>query len=290
MSRRVEISTLLPPITLSIATISCIVFLLTISSSPSPCHAFAPTSSRLSRHYTLNEKIGCSLSLASSEAPNTPIKSDAQNSSKKNNQLLTHADIEWRLRPPEGTSRLDRLKIELGANIIRADRKLRGLPSPPLLCPKGGRALLEAYYKEPGEEKKKKVGRFGITTARGPSCDEIDTTIRQLYQIDPPPNTAAIAAIIYMFVEPDHRNQNIGALALDVISAIHTVQGVDFTVLVADDNGSGGLVRWYERNGYSKAPLMQDVLGSPGGEFGVAMIRPVRVEEGFFERCLIRWW
>mmetsp|Transcript_28838 Transcript_28838/g.60011 ORF Transcript_28838/g.60011 Transcript_28838/m.60011 type:complete len:94 (+) Transcript_28838:248-529(+) len=93
-----------------------------------------------------------------------------------------------------------------------------------------------------------------------------------------------------MFVEPDHRNQNIGALALDVISAIHTVQGVDFTVLVADDNGSGGLVRWYERNGYSKAPLMQDVLGSPGGEFGVAMIRPVRVEEGFFERCLIRWW
>jgi len=154
MSRRVEISTLLPPITLSIATISCIVFLLTISSSPSPCHAFAPTSSRLSRHYTLNEKIGCSLSLASSEAPNTPIKSDAQNSSKKNNQLLTHADIEWRLRPPEGTSRLDRLKIELGANIIRADRKLRGLPSPPLLCPKGGRALLEAYYKEPGRRKK----------------------------------------------------------------------------------------------------------------------------------------
>lgn len=147
MIRRVEKSTLLPPIALSIATISCIVFILTISSSPTPGHAFAPTSSRLSRYSTLNQKVGYCLSLASSGASNTSINTDTQNTSKKNNQPLTHADIEWRLRPPEGTSRLDRLKIKLGANIIRADRKLRGLPPPPLLCPKGGRALLEAYYK-----------------------------------------------------------------------------------------------------------------------------------------------
>ena len=93
-----------------------------------------------------------------------------------------------------------------------------------------------------------------------------------------------------MFVEPDYRNRNVGALALDVISAIHSVQAVDFTVLVADDDGSGGLVRWYEENGFSQAPLMQNVLGSPDGRYGIAMIAPVRVDAGFFDRCVVKWW
>lgn len=60
---------------------------------------------------------------------------------------LEHADIEWRLRPPEGTSRIDRLKLKVGANILRLDAKLRGQKMPPILCPRGGQAVLEAYYK-----------------------------------------------------------------------------------------------------------------------------------------------
>jgi hypothetical protein len=60
---------------------------------------------------------------------------------------LLYSDIEWRLRPPEGTSRLDQLKIKLGANILRLESKLKGGKLPPVLCPRGGRALLEAYHK-----------------------------------------------------------------------------------------------------------------------------------------------
>jgi GNAT superfamily N-acetyltransferase len=93
-----------------------------------------------------------------------------------------------------------------------------------------------------------------------------------------------------MFVEPKYRKLGVGSLALEVISAIHSVQAVDFTVLVADDNGSGGLVKWYETNGFSKAPLMQKVLGSPDGKFGVSMISPVSVKEGFFDECQVKWW
>ena len=93
-----------------------------------------------------------------------------------------------------------------------------------------------------------------------------------------------------MFVEPDYRKLGIGSLALEVILAIHSLQAVDFTVLVADDNGSGDLVRWYEKNGFLKAPLMQKILGSPDGQFGAAMIRPVSVREGFFEKCKVKWW
>ena len=117
----------------------------------------------------------------------------------------------------------------------------------------------------------------------------VDTTIRELYNINPS-LSATIGAIIYMFIEPEYRKFGVGSLALEVISAIHSVQAVDFTVLVADDNGSGGLVRWYESHGFSKAPLMQKVLGSPDGKFGTAMIRPVSVSAGFFNECQVKWW
>ena len=125
---------------------------------------------------------------------------------------------------------------------------------------------------------------------RLPACRAVDATIRETYGIDPPPRSAAIAAIVYMFVEPDHRGRDVGARALEVIAAIHAVQAVDFTVLVADDDGSGGLVRWYERHGYSRAPRLQDALGSPEGAHGVAMIAPVAAEAGFFDRCAVKWW
>ena len=76
----------------------------------------------------------------------------------------------------------------------------------------------------------------------------------------------------------------IGELALQVISAIHTVAGCDFTLLVADDNGSGKLVEWYERNGFSRAPKLQDMMGSPGGKFGITMIAPTQLPGNFFEQ------
>jgi hypothetical protein len=93
-----------------------------------------------------------------------------------------------------------------------------------------------------------------------------------------------------MFVEPDYRSRGVGALALETISAIQYVQGIDFTVLVADDNGSGGLVLWYEEHGYSRAPLLQSTLGSPDKQNGIAMISPVNIKEGFFDECVIKWW
>jgi len=60
---------------------------------------------------------------------------------------LTHSDIEWRLRPPKGTTLINRLKLKMGANILRLDTKIKGGKLPPVLCPRGGQAVLEAYYK-----------------------------------------------------------------------------------------------------------------------------------------------
>lgn len=201
---------------------------------------------------------------------------------------LTHEDILWKLRPPPETNRFRKILLRLSANLLRLDCKVKGQDPPLVLCPKGRMALLEAYYKPPSQRRSKKIGRFGITVQRGPSAPPIEETIKDLYGIDLPVQGVGSAAIIYMFVEPDYRNKGVGDLALDVIATIHAIQGCDFTMLVADDKGSGKLVKWYETNGFSKAPKLQNLMGSPDGNFGVSMIAPTN--NVLSESCRIKWW
>jgi GNAT superfamily N-acetyltransferase len=220
------------------------------------------------------------------EIESSPLSLSAPSSSSSSSEKWTHSDIEWRLRPSEETPRMERIKQRAAAKAIRAECLLKGEPVPPVLCPKGGKAILEAYDKKNGTNKK--IARFGITTSRGPSAPQIDETIQEVYDISF--NNAGIGAIIYMFVEPEYRKLGIGELALEATYAIQTVQGCDFTVLVADDDGSNKLISWYERNGFTIAPKLQDMFGSPGGKFGTTMIRPTEVRSDIFARCQIKWW
>ena len=222
-------------------------------------------------------------------------KNDLDNEKKQTNDSIkkwTHANIEWQLRPPEDTPLIEKLKIQAAAKAIHAECTLNDQPIPPVLCPKGGKAVLLAFEKnvDTGVVGSKQIAKFGITTTRGPPAPPIDETIQDIYGIDLPFNGAGVAAIIYMYVEPEYRKLGIGQLALEAIAAIQTVQGCDFTVLVADDDGSNKLVEWYQRNGYSLAPKLQDIFGSPGGKFGVTMIRPTQVSADIFKRCQIKWW
>ena len=203
---------------------------------------------------------------------------------------FSHSDITWKLRPPKETPLLKRLAVRGASTLIKADCFLRRRDPPPVLCPKGGQAILQAYYRPPGSLRKKQIARFGVTTVRGPSAPPIEETAADVYGITQLPlGGIGAAAIIYMFVEEEYRKRAIGELALQVILTIHTVAGCDFTLLVADDNGSGKLVEWYERNGFSRAPKLQDMMGSPGGKFGIAMIAPTQLPEDFFEQVKIRW-
>lgn len=224
--------------------------------------------------------------------------------------LLNQDHVTWKLKPwlkhscAPSAGRIEKsmtairnvpekVVFKLSSNLIRLDCLLRKQKVPKILCPKGGRAVLEAYVKkERGINavlgRKQKVARFGITTQRGPPSADIIAAIQSTYNKsfeDP-----GVAAIIYMFVEPEFRSRGLGKLALEVISSIHATQLCDFTVLVADDNGSGKLVKWYKNNGFSTAELLQDSLGSPAGVNGIAMIRYTRVANDFMERCEISWW
>lgn len=200
-------------------------------------------------------------------------------------QLFTHKDIVWKLRPPpDSTSFLRRLALRLAANLIRLECKLSKTREVPFcLCPKGGQAVLEAHVGNT------KVARFGITTVRGPPAPLMDESVEDLFDIQLEGRSVGSAAIIYMVIPDDtFRKRGIGALALEVIATIHALQSCDFTVLVADDDGSGKLVQWYEAHGFKKAPKLQDFMGSPGGQYGITMMAPTNAQ--LDPECKLQWW
>eukprot|EP00980_Cylindrotheca_fusiformis_P028231 scaffold22588_cov114-Cylindrotheca_fusiformis.AAC.3 len=135
------------------------------------------------------------------------------------------------------------------------------------------------------------IGRFGFTTIAGPSNPQIQETIHDLYGLDINRQYRA-GAIIFMFVEEEYRKKNVGTLALQVISLIQNIQACDFTMLVADDDGSGRLVQWYQQQqqhgGFQIAPKLQEMLGSPNKIHGIAMMAPTN--RTLPENCTIQWW
>ena len=85
-------------------------------------NAFVPVSTHLNLRYTSHEHTtSYDYYTTTSSLPKLfAVNNDEDGVILANKQLLSHSDIEWRLRPPEGTSRLNRLKIKLGANILRS--------------------------------------------------------------------------------------------------------------------------------------------------------------------------
>jgi hypothetical protein len=202
-------------------------------------------------------------------------------------EKLGHEDIVWKVRPPPDVPRLKRLWLRLAANLIRLDSIIRREEPPLVLCPKGGLAVLEAHHRPSPSSRYEKIARFGFTTERGPPIPLIRESVNGIYGVNQE-LMVGVGAVIYMFVEEPYRKKDVGALALDVISLIHIIQGCDFTVLVADDDGSGKLVKWYEQHGFTKAPKLQECFGSPDGIHGLTMISPTR--RTLPDDCFIKWW
>jgi len=246
------------------------------------------TTTRFTTHYRQSNSFPTKTALTTNNDENIKLVTSTRNTARKEVDL---EDIIWRMKPGEGTSRIKRLFLKIAANFIRLDCFLKRQEPPKVLCPKGATSTLEAYANTGGIFRKK-IAKFGITTQRGPACKEIIESIQNVYQINPNINDIGVAAIKYMFVEPKYRSLGIGELALQIISAIHAYQACDFTVLVADDNGSGKLIKWYERYGsFYLAPKLQDMFGSPDGVYGLTMIAPTNLTTSdFFERNPVIWW
>lgn len=196
---------------------------------------------------------------------------------------LSHRDIVWKIRSHPDQPFTARVYFQAAAWLLRTYLQLTKRILPTVLCPAGGLCQIEAWYHG------QKVGRFGITTSPGPSMPIIAKQVAKLYPSSKnQPILPKTAAIQYMVVEPDFRKRQIGSLALQVIAHVHAYLNCDFTLLVADDNGGGKLVDWYQRHGYERAPLLQDLLGSPNQKYGVTMLGPTN--STLPEDCRLEWW
>lgn len=195
---------------------------------------------------------------------------------------FTHRDIVWKIRPHPEQPWTARAYFLVAAGLLRAYLQILGRKIPSVVCPAGELCQIEAWYEG------KQIGRFGITTKPGPSYPIIVQQASKLFPKQRIPDVVQTAAIQYMVVEPDYRKRNIGSLALQVIAHIQAFQNCDFCMLVADDNGSGRLVEWYEQHGFLQAPMLQDFLGSPERRYGVTMMgfTNATIPDG----CRIEWW
>lgn len=202
-------------------------------------------------------------------------------------QALTHGDVIWKLRPPPEYPRWRRIWLRLACNVLRLEFLIRGRRLPTVLCPRGGRALLECYIKQNGRRRAERIAKIGFTTEAGAPIPPIQDTVRDLYGRNPD-ILVRTGAIIYMYVEPQYRKRNVGSLGLEVVSLVQACQNLDFCVLVANDKGSGRLVSWYESHNFQRAPKLQDAFGSPNAVFGVTMIAPTRKQMP--ENCTLQWW
>ena len=201
-------------------------------------------------------------------------------------QQLKHADITWRLSLPPDTPSLQKMQWKISGKLLKLQCQIQGVDPPRLIFPLGGQAVLEAYDRKT----KSKLGRFGIVTEAGPSTPELEQTVQEIYNNGNPVAAVRAGAIIYMFVEPAFRGRGLGCLALETIAFLHAARGCSYTILVADDKSpqQQTLVRWYERHGYTRAPYLQNLLGSPDGVYGVTMIAPTATSVP--EDCLVKWW
>lgn len=187
----------------------------------------------------------------------------------------SHDDLMWQLGPSIEAPIWSKFSWKTRADPVRS---FQNFNNESILIPKAS-ATLQAFTRN--SRTRNPIAKFGLTTESGPFSEELEETIQDIYKDDCGGRVVGVAAIQYMFVEPQHRRRGIGSLALEVISQIHAWQQCSYTVLIADDNGSGTLIEWYKNHGFSLAPKLdrvfgcvQDNNGTASTVLGVAMISP----------------
>jgi GNAT superfamily N-acetyltransferase len=187
----------------------------------------------------------------------------------------THDDLMWQLGPSIEAPIWSKLLWKTRADPVRS---FQNFNNERILIPKAS-ATLQAFVRN--SRTWNPIAKFGFTTESGPLSEELEETIQDIYNDNCGGGAVGVAAIQYMFVEPQYRRLGIGSLALEVISQIHAWKQCSYTVLIADDNGSGTLIEWYKNHGFSLAPKLdrvfgcvQDNNGTTSTVLGVAMISP----------------
>jgi len=205
-------------------------------------------------------------------------------------------DMRWTISlSPENSGRWKRLRTQVTVWLIRLKNAFLRRKNLPLVVVPSSRdpnrpevLLLQAW-----SGKGTRIGRFGFTAQSGPPLPLSSETWNRVGRTDEvaaddvPPQYSS-AATLFMSVDHLFRGNGIGRRAHQIISYVQAQQDCDLTVLIANDDGSGKLVRWYKQQGFVEAPELQSVLGSPERKFGVAMVARTNKQDGL--PCRVKWW
>mmetsp|Transcript_33639 Transcript_33639/g.51585 ORF Transcript_33639/g.51585 Transcript_33639/m.51585 type:complete len:268 (-) Transcript_33639:88-891(-) len=207
----------------------------------------------------------------------------AANKNKQQDETTATATT-WRLAlAPETSNTFDRMVADMeckmagSADVIHIPKQA--------LTKQGALVVLQVFDSTTANKQQQMpIAKFGISLQSGPPNPNVQDAVEQVFAHDKNNNhhdhhDVRVAAIVYMFVEESHRKQGIGRMALRYIEALHAIQDIQYTLLVADDDGSGKLIAWYERYGFSCTPSLQEMVGSPKGEYGTAMMTPVSISK-----------
>ncbi|CAM9237361.1 unnamed protein product [Choristocarpus tenellus] len=128
--------------------------------------------------------------------------------------------------------------------------------------------------------RRKVVGRAGLRTTAGVS-PRMDAALRELFDWKSVSggfslNRVEVPPIVFVFVDPRYRGLRLGRRLFLECMCILARKGFCFALITVQDNGAGGLFRFYEEMGFVMA---EDQLGIPR-----AMIAPIPPSKEILER------
>ena len=91
------------------------------------------------------------------------------------------------------------------------------------------------------------IGKVGMRP-QSASTKAMDKFIQNCFGIKK--EDVQVGVLVYMWVDPDFRGKGIGLILLDCVKRRCLEKGMEYLLLIHDDNGSGRLITFYEQQGF----------------------------------------
>lgn len=103
------------------------------------------------------------------------------------------------------------------------------------------RKIISVFYKP--------IAKCGIRSYTKPASGSMNRLINELFLDN---KMAVVSMMVYMYVTSTYRQLDIGSILLQYIINEGKMLQATYLLLVADDNGSNRLIKYYERKGFKE--------------------------------------
>lgn len=93
------------------------------------------------------------------------------------------------------------------------------------------------------------IGKVGMRP-QSASTKAMDKCIQNCFGIEK--KDVPVGVLVYMWVDPDFRGNGIGLILLECVKKRCLEKGMEYLLLIHDDDGSGRLITFYEKQGFQE--------------------------------------